>query len=55
MEVMFIVLPLALVLAGGFLAAFFWAVHRGQYDDLDSARYRAIFDDTPASTKLPPK
>ena len=36
MEVIFIVLPLALVLAGVALAAFLWAVRRGQYDDLDA-------------------
>ena len=44
MEVLFIVLPLAIVMAGVALAAFFWAVHRGQYDDLDTPRYRALFD-----------
>jgi cbb3-type cytochrome oxidase maturation protein len=46
MEVMFILLPLAIVMAAVALGAFFWAVHRGQYDDLDTPRYRALFDDT---------
>ena len=45
MEVLFIVLPLAILMAGIALAAFFWAVHRGQFDDLDTPRYRALFDD----------
>ena len=45
MEVIYIVLPLAIVLAGVALAAFFWAVSRGQYDDLDTPRYRALFDE----------
>ncbi|GIW76342.1 MAG: hypothetical protein KatS3mg104_1405 [Phycisphaerae bacterium] len=44
MEILFIVLPLALLLAGGALTAFFWAVHRGQLDDLDTPAYRVIFD-----------
>ena len=44
-EVIFIVLPLAIVLAAVALSAFFWAVHRGQFDDLDTPRYRAIFED----------
>ena len=46
MEVLFIVLPLAILMAGVALAAFFWAVHRGQFDDLDTPRYRALFDDS---------
>ena len=54
MEVIFIVLPLAIVMAGVALAAFFWAVHRGQYDDLDTPGYRALFDD-PAATGPSPR
>jgi cbb3-type cytochrome oxidase maturation protein len=50
MEVIFIVLPLALALAGAFLAAFLWAVNRGQYDDLDTPPVRVLFDDTPTTT-----
>ena len=46
MEVIFIVLPIALVLAGCFLAAFLWCVRRGQYDDLDTPQHRILFDDT---------
>lgn len=53
MEVIFIVLPLAIVLAAIALAAFFWAVHKGQFDDLDTPAHRALFEDTssrPGST-----
>jgi cbb3-type cytochrome oxidase maturation protein len=46
MEVIFIVLPLALLLAGVALAAFLWAVNRGQYDDLDTPPVRVLFDET---------
>lgn len=45
MYILFIVLPLALVLAAVGLGAFFWAVHRGQYDDLDTPSVRMLFDD----------
>lgn len=45
MSVLYIVLPIALVLAAGGVAAFVWAVRKGQYDDLDTPSYRAIFDD----------
>ena len=45
MSVIYIVLPLAIAMAGVALAAFFWAAHRGQFDDLDGPRYRALFDE----------
>lgn len=45
MSVIYIVLPVALVLAAFGVAAFLWAVRRGQYDDLDTPPYRALFDD----------
>ncbi len=47
MQVLYIVVPLAMVMAGLALGAFFVAVRRGQFDDLDTPRYRAIFDDGP--------
>ena len=45
MSVLYLVIPLAILLAGGALAAFFWAVHRGQFDDLDTPALRPLFDD----------
>lgn len=53
MEVIFILLPLAILMAAVALAAFFWAAHRGQFDDLDTPRYRAIFDEDPAPDHVP--
>ena len=47
MEVLFLILPVALVMAGAALASFFYAVHKGQFDDLDTPSYRAILDDVP--------
>ena len=38
-------LPLSILLAAGGLAAFFWAQHRGQFDDLETPAVRALFDD----------
>lgn len=37
--------PLALFLGGIALAAFFWSLHNGQYDDLDGAAERILLDD----------
>lgn len=45
MSVIYIVLPLAMLLAAAGVGAFLWAVRKGQYDDLDTPPYRALFDD----------
>jgi cbb3-type cytochrome oxidase maturation protein len=45
MSVLYIMLGIAIVLLGVALSAFFWAVHRGQYDDLDTPPHRMLFDD----------
>ena len=37
--------PLALVLGGAALAAFFWSLKSGQYDDLDGAAQRIFLDE----------
>jgi len=37
--------PLALLLGGAALAAFFWSLRSGQYDDLDGAAARILLDD----------
>ena len=38
--------PIALGLGLAGLAAFMWALNSGQYDDLDGAAERILFDDT---------
>ncbi len=45
MTVLYVVVPLALLLAGGAVAAFIWAVRRGQFDDLDTPPVRMLHDD----------
>jgi len=45
MSVLFVVVPLAFILAGGFLAAFLWSVKRGQFDDVEGDAVRVVFDD----------
>jgi len=37
--------PLALVLGAAALGAFIWALRSGQYDDLEGAAQRVLFDD----------
>jgi cbb3-type cytochrome oxidase maturation protein len=43
-RVIFVALPLALLLAAGFVAVFFWAVRSGQFDDLDTPAVRILQD-----------
>ncbi|HTM21052.1 MAG TPA: cbb3-type cytochrome oxidase assembly protein CcoS [Kofleriaceae bacterium] len=45
MSTLYLVLPLALVVAGGALAAFVWAARDGQFDDLDTPPRRILVDD----------
>jgi cbb3-type cytochrome oxidase maturation protein len=45
MEIMIILLPLAIFLGGVFLAAFIWSARKGQYDDLETPRFRMLLDD----------
>ena len=36
MEIIYILIPISIVLAGGAIWGFFWAVKSGQFDDLES-------------------
>lgn len=45
MTVLYLILPLALLFAGVAVAAFAWAVHSGQLDDVDTPPRRILFDE----------
>ena len=45
MTVLLLLIPVALLLGGLGLAAFIWALKSGQYEDLDGAAQRILFDD----------
>ena len=45
MSILYVLIPLALLLLGGAVWAFFWAVSSGQFDDLDTPAVRIILDD----------
>lgn len=49
MTVLFVVLPLALLIAAAALWGFGWAVKRGQFDDLETPGRRMLLDDDPVS------
>jgi cbb3-type cytochrome oxidase maturation protein len=45
MTALYVVLPLALVIAGAAVFAFIWVVRSGQLDDVDTPPRRILFDD----------
>jgi cbb3-type cytochrome oxidase maturation protein len=45
MTILIYLIPVALFLGGLGLAAFLWALKSGQYEDLDGAASRILFDD----------
>ena len=45
MNIVFLLLPLALLLASGFVWAFVWGIRHGQYDDVETPAYRMLLDD----------
>ena len=53
MEIIFLLIPLSLVLVGGIVWAFFWAVRSGQFDDLEGPAHRILMDDDDIHVKRP--
>ena len=45
MEVLYILIPLAVVIAGLIVWALLWAIRSGQFDDLDRAAHEIFWDD----------
>ena len=45
MNVIYFLIPLAMLLLAFGIAAFLWAVKSGQFDDLDREAYRILFDE----------
>ena len=45
MTAMFALIMLSLVLGGGGLALFLWALRSGQYEDLEGAANRILYDE----------
>ena len=45
MDVLLYLIPVALLLGLLGLGAFLWALKSGQFDDLDGAAHRILFDD----------
>jgi cbb3-type cytochrome oxidase maturation protein len=44
MTIIFFLIPISVLLAAGFLAAFIWAVRSGQYEDTCTPSMRVLMD-----------
>jgi cbb3-type cytochrome oxidase maturation protein len=54
MIVIYLLIPLSIVIAVGFLAAFIWAVRSGQYEDTHTPSLRMLWEDRGPLKKTPP-
>jgi cbb3-type cytochrome oxidase maturation protein len=45
MEIIYFLIPIALVLVAGIVAGLFWAVKSGQFDDLEGPAQQIIMDE----------
>jgi cbb3-type cytochrome oxidase maturation protein len=50
MEIVYLLVPLAVLLAGVIVWVFFWAVKSGQFDDLEGPAHRILMEDEPGKT-----
>ncbi len=52
MNILLVLLPVSLVLLGVAIWSFFWAVNKGQFDDLDTPALRILEDDPPPAASV---
>ncbi len=45
MEIIFFLIPIALLLVAGIVAGLFWAVKSGQFDDLEGPAHQILMDE----------
>jgi cbb3-type cytochrome oxidase maturation protein len=51
MNILLVLIPISLLLLGTAIAAFAWAVRRGQFEDLDMAALDILRDDPAPATR----
>jgi cbb3-type cytochrome oxidase maturation protein len=54
MDILVYLIPIALFMGLVGLAAFLWSLRSGQFEDLDGAAERILFDDEDEAQKRPP-
>ena len=45
LEIIYFLIPMALVLVAGIVAGLFWAVKSGQFDDMEGPAHQIIMDE----------
>lgn len=45
MDIIFLLIPIAIILVSCAIWAFFWSVNSGQFDDLESPAHSILFED----------
>ena len=45
MEILFILIPLGILILAIMVAAFFWAIKSGQFEDMEGPAYKILMDD----------
>ena len=53
MDIIYLLIPMALILVAAIVWAFFWAVRSGQFDDLEGPAHRILMDDDKPIKKKP--
>jgi cbb3-type cytochrome oxidase maturation protein len=54
-EIVYLLIPVSLVLVAVIVWVLLWAVHSGQFDDLEGPAYRILMDDDGPRTAVPPR
>ena len=49
MSTIYLMIPVTLLIAGGFLIAYIWSVRNGQFEDTTTPAMRILTDDKPIS------
>jgi len=55
MSVIYVLLPVAVLMALGFVAMFVWATRTGQFDDVSTPQLRVLFDEEEAKRAAKPE
>jgi cbb3-type cytochrome oxidase maturation protein len=53
MEILYLLVPLAVILAGVIVWAFLWSIRSGQFDDLEGPAHRILMDEDDAPPPPP--
>ena len=54
MESIYLLIPLSIILLGVAIWGFFWAVNRGQFENLEESQNAALEEDTPLDPDAKP-